>query len=278
MGVEVRVTLYATGEEHARRGARAAYAAVAAVDDRLSDYRRSSEIRRLERMPAGTWHPVSPGLARTLGRARAVAEWSDGVFDPTVGPLTRLWRAARAAGSLPDSAAVREAEARVGWRRFTVDTTMHRVRLEAPGVQFDLGGIGKGAALDAAARALDSLNLGAYLIQAGGDLVAGDPPPGTIGWTVALREITGVDELPPIARSALAVSGDGGQYIDVDGRRHSHTVDPRSGWATTHGISAVVIAADATLADGVATVVAVLGRVPRPLPPGVSARAVTDRP
>ncbi|HEX9691460.1 MAG TPA: FAD:protein FMN transferase [Gemmatimonadales bacterium] len=277
MGVAVRLVTYMNNEGAARTAAHAAFNRIGALEDVLSDYRPTSELRRLSsasEVPTA----VSRVLADVLGQARTIAEWSDGAFDPTAGTLTALWREARANGVLPTQRAIDEARGAVGWRHLTVDTTARTVVLGRPGMRLDLGGIAKGYVLDAALRTMSAHGATRVLIQAGGDLVVGDAPPGRSGWRVA----TGIDHpvlrarASALVRSALAVSGDAEQYLEVDGVRYSHTIDPRTGWGVRDGARAVVVAPTGALADGVATAIAVMGMVPPDLPPGTLAAITTD--
>ena len=275
LGMTVHVTMYAADADRARVAARAAFDAIATVEAHLSDYRPTSEIRRLEHQPIGTWHPVSTLLADALARARELAEQSNGAFDPTIGPVSRLWRAARRQNRAPDTAAVSAAMRTVGWRHYAVDPARSRVRLHGPALGFDLGGFAKGLALDSMARTLEAHGVDAYLIQAGGDLRAGGAPPGTRGWRVAAP--VGPPDDPEgvwLERAALAVSGDAEQFLAWNGRRISHVIDPRTGWGVTHGRTVYVLAPSAADADGWATAIAVDGTVPQTLPAHI---AVTIR-
>jgi hypothetical protein len=131
-------------------------------------------------------------------------------------------------------------------------------------MQLDLGGIAKGFILDAALGTLRRAGFGRALIDAGGDLVVGDAPPGRDGWTVDLpnaarlpREF--VARATTLTNAALSTSGPSMQFVEIDGRRYSHVIDPRSGAPLTSPLSAHVIHADATLADALATAATVLG-------------------
>jgi thiamine biosynthesis lipoprotein len=141
----------------------------------------------------------------------------------------------------------------VGWGRIALDKCPPLARLE-PGTRLDLGGIAKGFILQEALAALRARGAPRALIEAGGDIVVGDAPPGRAGWTIALdsRDST-------FAHAAVSTSGTGEQFVDIDGVRYAHVVDPRTGLGMTAARTVTVVAADAGVADALATALVVLG-------------------
>jgi thiamine biosynthesis lipoprotein len=138
----------------------------------------------------------------------------------------------------------------------------HSVRLTRPGMRLDLGGIAKGYALDAALQEIRNVGLTIALVNASGDMVAGDPPPGKPGWRVGIAPLD--PTAPPtvfghLAHRAIATSGDAFQFVEIDGIRYSHIVDPRTGLGLTERSSVSVLAPDGMTADAMASAVCVLG-------------------
>ncbi len=257
LGVPVRMVLFSDDSSRARIAARSAFDRVAAIDGALSDYRPDSDLRLLEHAAGDTLVPISDDLFTALALALNVARESEGAFDPTIGALTRLWRAARDRGTIPDSAAVAAALDRGGWQRVTLDTARRAARVPS-GLQFDLGGIGKGYALQMAFDLLRTRGITRALLEAGGDVLVGDAPPGAEGWEI----VTDDEQEPPryLVNAALSTSGSSEQFVEVAGQRYSHVIDPRTGWALTHRDAVSVIASDAVSADALSTALSVLGR------------------
>jgi thiamine biosynthesis lipoprotein len=256
MGMPVRIVLYAAQDSTARSAGRAAFLRIGQLDRDLSDYRENSELRRIERV-AGDWTIVRPTTFAVLARARELAQLSQGAFDPTIGPLTRLWRSARRAGVLPAKEAIDSARALVSWQRLELDSAGRRVRLARRGMKLDLGGIAKGFILDEALGVLRGYNTPA-LIEAGGDIIAGAPPPsGSWRIEVANADPAFVRQAAALHDAALATSGPAAQHVTVAGRRYSHVLDPRTGAALTNGVTAYVIARSAATADALATALTV---------------------
>ncbi|MFN0181541.1 MAG: FAD:protein FMN transferase [Gemmatimonadales bacterium] len=259
LGVELRMTLSAPTDSLARTAAAAAFREIARLEDLLSDWRPTSELRRLEH--GGTdWQPASPELTEVLARAMAVARASGGAFDPTIGALTRLWRQARRSDTLPAPGPIAEARSRVGARWLQVDTVRRRVRLSRAGMQLDLGGIAKGYLLQRALTVLRHHGTPRALVEAGGDLVVGEAPPGRSGWSIAVpfADSSLVRRSGSIVNAALATSGPVEQFIEVEGRRESHVIDPRTGRGVSGRQVATVIGTDAAVTDAVATALTIL--------------------
>jgi FAD:protein FMN transferase len=259
MGVAVRIVVYAPNDATARRAARAAYARIAELEDIMSDFRPESEVRRLAERPHVAV-PVSEHLSAVLERALELARLSEGAFDPTVGPFVELWRQARRTGRLPSSVELDSAALRVGWHKVHLDPDRRTVRLDVPGMRLDLGGIAKGYILDQGKAELRQHGVAQALLEAGGDIVAGDPPPGLPGWRVAIPE--GGPALrartAALANAAVATSGDTEQFVLIEGVRYSHVIDPRTGLGLTTRRQATVVAPDGATADGLATALTVL--------------------
>lgn len=256
MGMEVRMVLHAPDEATARRAGTAAFATIAALDQRLSDYRDTSDIRVIERA-APEAIQVHPDVLDVLTRAMDVARATDGAFDPTVAPLVALWREARAVRRLPSDTALTSARRLVGWRRVELDAANGTVRLPDAGMRLDLGGIAKGFILQRALATLREHGVAVAMIEAGGDIVAGDAPPNTGGWRV---QVSAACEAAGLSSEALATSGATAQFVEIDGVRYSHVVDPRTGLGLTAHQTVHVRAPDGATADAWATALSVLGR------------------
>ena len=261
MGMPVRVVLYADHDSTARRAGHAAYRKMAELESILSSYRESSELNRLSGRSGRGPVAVSEPLLTVLRHAQRLARQSDGAFDATAGPFLDLWAEAREQGTLPDSLALRRAAARVEWRHLHLDTTRRTVRLTADRMQLNVGGIAKGFILDRALDTLAAEGISRALIEAGGDLVTSGPPPGTEGWAVNLPGAApnGGTRTVRLRDAAVATSGDTEQFVEIDGTRYSHVVDPRTGLGLTHRLLVTIVADRGVLADGLATTVGVLG-------------------
>ena len=260
MGMHVRIVLYASDHEAAAVAATAAFAEIARLDAIFSDYRHDSEVRLLS--DPGGRRRVSDELFFVLQRAAALARQTGGAFDPASGALTALWRRAIELRQLPRLAEIEDASGHSGYDKLELDDAAHTVKITAAGVRLDLGGIAKGYILDRALAVLRQAGAERALVEAGGDIVAGASPPGKRGWMVAVPHLgPGVEDRGcdlRLADAAVSTSGDQAQFVEVEGRRYSHAVDPRTGLGLTDGRTATVVAADGITADGLATALTIV--------------------
>lgn len=264
MGGEARIVLHARSEDEARRAARAAFERIAALDQALSDWNPASELSRLSDAAGGSAVGVSADVLRALALARHFAEASGGAFDPTLGALTKLWRAAEHAGERPDAAAIESARAVTGWRELAIDEAAGTARLGRPGMRLDLGAIAQGFACDEALAVLARAGIDRALVEISGDFALGASPPGAEGWRIAFEQGRGEAPLVlALARCGVAASGDSERFLEAssgDEQRASHVLDPRAGFGLPAGALSVVVARDAAAADALSTACRVLGR------------------
>jgi thiamine biosynthesis lipoprotein len=262
MGVDARLVVYARDRASAEKACTAAFERIAALDTIMSDYRVDSELNALCAQAGGPPVRVSKDLFVVLRRAEQVSRRTGGAFDVTVGPLVALWRTARKTGVLPEPGEIAMARKLVGWRKVILDSKRRTVRLSTKGMKLDLGGIAKGYADDEAQKVLKRLGVSRALVEMGGDIVVSGPPPGTKGWTIRVPN-AGDDHGPKdlhFANRAVSTSGDTEQFVVIGGKRYSHVVDPRTGWALTNRVEATVVARDGLTSDPLSKIFALLDR------------------
>ena len=262
MGTTFRIVLYAVGQADADRAFTRAFQRIAALDEALSDYRDSSELSRITREAVGRAVPISDDLLAVLSAAETLGRQSNGAFDITIGSLSRLWRRARRQLELPSSDDLRSALAVTGYQLITLDRAHKTVRFMRAGIRLDAGGIAKGYAADRALEEIARTGPRRALVAAGGDLAIGEPPPGRPGWEVALAGLDPDGAAPAspvvVARCGISTSGDAEQWVEIDGVRYSHIIDPRTGMPLRNSRNVSVVAATAMEADALATAKSVL--------------------
>ncbi|WP_366515005.1 FAD:protein FMN transferase [Solimonas terrae] len=240
-------------------------AALDVVVEQMSTWLPSSAISRFNDAPAGSRHTLPAGFVHVLRAALALARDSGGAYDPAVGALVDLWGygPAGARTTLPSAEAIAAARACCGWRRLSFDD--RRASLMQPGgLRLDLSSIAKGYAVDQVCEVLCAHGVEHFLVEIGGELRGlGCKPDGT-PWWVDIERHDDDDHLAPLRVAlhglAVATSGDARRCFVADGRRCSHTLDPRSGWPIADTLASVtVLHPSCMLADGLATAIAVLG-------------------
>jgi thiamine biosynthesis lipoprotein len=263
MGTLFRITLYAPDQDTAHAGFRAAFARVGELDEILSDYKPNSELMRLCRVEAGRPVRVSSELFTVLAASQDLASQTDGAFDVTLGPVIRLWRQARKEKRLPARVEIAAALGRCGYKKLKLDAGTQTVSLASPEMLLDLGGIAKGYAADEALRVLRTHGLPRALVAASGDLSIGDAPPSKHGWRVGVDSLdapsSNFTRVLTLNNAAVSTSGDSEQFVEFNGTRYSHIIDPKTGLGLTSRIAVTVIAPHGIDSDGLATAVSVLG-------------------
>jgi thiamine biosynthesis lipoprotein len=257
MGTKVRLIFYASSPEQAEQGRRSAFAVMKDVDDLMSDYKPDSELSRLSRSAGKGPQPVSPALLEVLQASVRTAELSGGAFDITAGPLVRLWRRSRKELQLPSAEDVAAAKALVDYRQLVLDPARKTAELRKEGMMLDLGGIAKGYACDLGIRALKAQGITRALVDTGGGMALSDPPPGKPGWRIGM--IGDSSRVLVLSNCGVSTSGDIEQFVEIDGKRYSHIIDPATGLGLTNRAMATVIAPDGLTSDALDTPICILG-------------------
>ncbi|MFI5379522.1 MAG: FAD:protein FMN transferase [Tepidisphaerales bacterium] len=238
------------------------------LDDTLSLWKPDSPLCRFNRSPSTDWHDVPAELADIVDQSLTLSRRTDSAFDITVAPLVLIWgfgpRTSDAPPTPPSDAAVAEALQLVGHHRLHVRRNPPAIRKDIPGLQIDLGAIGKGYAADAVSARLDQLRIPDYLIDIGGQLKSRGHAASSAAWPVGIEEPT-----PDTRRilltvglhdQSIATSGDYHNFYDSAGQRYCHEIDPHTGRPVTDPPASVsVIHANGATADALATAFMVLG-------------------
>lgn len=234
------------------------YAEVERLEALLSQWRPESDVGRLNAGAGGPALELHPEVAALLRRAVELHFDSLGSFDVTVGPLVALWTDAAERNELPTPEAIDAARALTGPERLRFEAG-DQVAL-APGSHVDLGGVAKGYALDRVRAQLGPAVEAALLNFGQSSVWAIGHPAGLEGWRLLVRDPAGdYAGMLTLRDQALSTSGSLGQWSEIEGRRYGHVLDPRSGRPLERRREALVVAADATLAEALSKAVLVLG-------------------
>ncbi len=235
------------------------------VDRAMSTYREDSELSLFNRHSSGEPFALSAETFAVFAAARAVSVASGGAFDITVGPLVEAWGFGRTKPTvIPTSDMVESLKERTGWIKVLFDSGSHSVRKAVPQIECDLSAIAKGYAVDRVSEALSQLGQNSHMVEVGGEVrVRGLNAEGK-RWRIGIEapgHAGGVaHRILPLSDIALATSGDYRNFREIDGRRYSHTIDPRTGRPVEHRTASVtVLAKTAMRADAYATAILVLG-------------------
>lgn len=236
------------------------------IEKLASTYLVTSELSAFNKARSTNWHPVSAEFCRAIAATLAISEKTDGAFDITVGPLVNLWGFGPDAMVFqpPSQSSIDAALARVGYTNLEADCSRPAIRKHRADLYVDLSGWAKGYAADELAAILERHALTDYLVEIGGELRLRGHNAEHRKWRVAIEQPDearrGVQTILHVTDTAVATSGDYRNFFEHEGKRYSHTIDPRDGRPVVHELAAVtVIAASAANADAMATALLVLG-------------------
>lgn len=246
----------------------AAQAGVQALLNRLvaqmSPWEPQSDISRFNQAPTGAWLNMAPAFHYVLTSALRWAEASDGAFDPTAGRLVDLWGFGPP-GPVEAPPAPGDIEAALdacGWDRLALEGSR---AFQPGGLELDFSGIAKGFGVDEVSRALNLMGLPDHLVEIGGELRGQGVKPDGEPWWVEIAAPPGT-ALPggPILLAlhglSIATSGDYQRFLDHEGRRYAHTLDPRIGRPIDNGVRSVSVIHQTCMdADALSTALGVLG-------------------
>ncbi|WP_421799388.1 FAD:protein FMN transferase [Haliscomenobacter sp.] len=260
MGTLFQVILYAKDTVQGKTVAQELFNHIDTLNALFSDYVEESEINRLS-ASAGTGQKVkvSPEMWRLITFSQKIARKSNGSFDLSIGPLSKLWRRAFRQSQFPARSEIEAARAKVNYHFIQRYPLSKKIRLAETGMRLDAGGIAKGFAVDECFKILRKAGISSALVAAGGDIRVGAVPPGKTAWIIASKGLNGKGETVDVELSlehqAVSTSGDTYRFLDWEGQRYSHIIDPHTGLGIQHRQFSRLTGPKATLTDALATAI-----------------------
>lgn len=259
MGTEVSVELWHEDAGEGMAAARAVMAEYERINAAMSTYREDSEISAVNRQAGKAAFAIGEELYALIARSLELGRLSGGCFDITYDSIGFLYDLR--AGITPDDAARRERLPLVNYRAVELDPVARSIRFRHDGMRINLGGIGKGYAVECAAQILGQRGIRHALLNAGGDSrVIGDRRGQP--WIIGVRNPRQRDAVVarlPLVDEAISTAGDYERYFERDGERVHHILDPTTGLPSAGIRSVTVIGPDATMTDGLDTAIFVMG-------------------
>jgi thiamine biosynthesis lipoprotein len=263
MGSELGVTAR-TALPDALERIHAAIDAADRLDATLSDWRDESELSRVNREAGRAPISVGDAMLDFLVQSRALWKETDGAFDPSIGELVRAWGFRGGAPHRPSPAELAELVAGSGFAGVALDETARTVRFTRPRVRLDPGAIGKGIAVDAVLASLKERGIDDAIVDFGSTQRAMGGGEDGLGWPVGLRDPAAPDSVTDVIflrDHSCSTSGGTEKWVEIDGERVGHILDPRTGIPASGCSAATVLASTGARSDALATAVCVLGPV-----------------
>ncbi len=237
-----------------------------AITKSMSTYEESSEISKFNRNTTIEPISISSDFYNVLLAAQKIYTLTEGAWDGTLYPLVRLWGFDSVPiTTLPNSKWIQKEKSLIGFNKIEI-LSMDKIKKRTPNVMLDLNSIAPGYTVDALAELLKKAGIRDFLIELGGEVTASGQKRWRKPWRVGINspdssaKPTDVYKMLTLKNVSLATSGDYRNFTQINGKRYSHILDPRSGWPINNGIISVSILADTcVLADGLATGIMVLG-------------------
>jgi thiamine biosynthesis lipoprotein len=262
MGSPLNIILYVQDSMIAKKQARACFKLVDSLNHIFSNYDSSSELTRINNNAGIAKSLASPLMWELLLESKRAYTKSHGAYNIAMGPLTHLWRTARRVKQFPTTTQIKNNLLLCDFNKIQMNAQDHSIYLSAKGMQLDFGGIGKGYIAQKVVDYLKKEGVTSCLVDAGGDIVFGDAPPNKKGWIVGVNQPEKADDLLPeklqLHNMSVATSGDVYQFIEHDGKKYSHIIDPKNGYGVTSLRNVTVIASDGAVADWLATACSIL--------------------
>ena len=236
------------------------------IEKSMSTYAADSELSRFNQHKSTTWVPASIALCDAIAQSLEIAKFTGGSFDITVGPLVNLWGfGPTGTGDEPPSEAeVKQVRRHVGFEKLSTDCAASRIRKSDEKVYVDLSAYAKGLAVDKLADILQARGVRNFLAEIGGEIRLQGVNRSASPWRIAIEKPINdgrsVERIIQITEGAVATSGDYRNFIDYNGKRYSHAINPHTGTPVSHKLASVtVIDEKAALADALATALFVMG-------------------
>lgn len=263
MDTIVSITVIADSKDAAEKAIEKTFAEIGRFGDRINFYSDTSELAGINRNAGMHSVQVSPETLDLIEKAVFVAEKSGGAFDPTIGPVVKLWNFSHA--KRPAEIEIAKALPLVNYRDILVDRTAATVFLKRKGMMIDLGGIAKGYAADLAVESLKKEGILSGLVSIAGDIRTFGMKPDRNPWTIGIKNPRQTGEKDEIfakirlTNKAISTAGDYERFFMNEGKRYHHLLDPKSGHPAGLTRSVSVVAEKGVMTDGFDNAVFILG-------------------
>ena len=236
------------------------------LNGQMSTYLPNSELSLINKNLSSDWLVVSVDLYQVLKEAKTVFLLSKGAFDISVGPLVNLWGFGPdpALFVAPNEPLIQQTKEKIGLNYLLFNDELKQIKKQIPQLTLDLSAIAKGYAVDQVGLLLEQHGITDYMVEIGGELRLKGLNLQQKPWRIAIEkpspEQRVIQKVLPLSNISLATSGDYRNFFEVEGKRYSHTIDPRTGKPITHKLASITILSDTTMkADALATALMVLG-------------------
>ncbi len=263
MGNRFEISVVAPNEAWAEARIDAAVAEIRRIEALLTTYREDSQTNQINANAGIEPMQVDPEVFDLIKRSKRISALTQGAFDITYGSIDKsLWNFDTHMTRLPDAATARLAVRLIDYRNVILDEASRSVFLKYQGMRIGFGGIGKGYAAEMAKQLLIKQGVTSGIVNAAGDLTTWGMQPNGHPWTIGIADPNAKNQpfsCLNISDVAVATSGNYEKFVMIDGKRYSHTIDPKTGLPVSGIKSVTIVCPNAEIADAMATPVMVMG-------------------
>lgn len=263
MGSRFDITVVAQDSIIANDHIDTAIAEITRIEKLISSWDENSQTTKINKNAGIEPVNVDPELFNLITRAIDISKLTDGAFDISYASMDKIWKFDGSMTMMPSEEEIKSSIAKIGYKNIVLDKLNSTVFLKLKGMKIGFGAIGKGYAADKAKDLLISKGVQSGIINASGDMNTWGKQPNGNDWKIAITnpmDKNKVFALLPITNRAVVTSGNYEKYVNFNGKRYSHIIDPRTGYPSTGIISVTVFAPKAELADALATSIFVMGK------------------
>lgn len=262
MGSKFEITIVAKNKEIANNYIDSASAEITRIEDLISDWIPQSQVSQINANAGIKPVKVDKEVLELTERAIHFSEISDGAFDISFAAAEKIWKYDGSMTKLPTVEEVKESVKKIGYKNIIIDKENSTIFLKFVGMKIGFGSIGKGYAADKAKELMITKGVSAGIINASGDINTWEKQPNGKEWTIGITNPVKKDKIVAlfgISGTAIVTSGNYEKFIEIDNKRYSHIIDPRTGYPSTGIASVTIFAESAELANGISTSIMVLG-------------------
>lgn len=262
MGSRFEITVVAENEVQSNNYIQIAIDEIVRIEKLISEWDPNSQVSEINRQAGLKAIKVDQELFDLIKRSIQISKLTQGAFDISFASMDKIWKFDGSMKSMPTSDEIKKSVAKIGFQNIILDEVNSTVFLKNEGMKIGFGAIGKGYAADKTKKLMIDLNVKAGIINASGDLNSWGKQPNGESWKVGITNPLNKEKVfswLPIDNSAVVTSGNYEKFVEFDGVRYTHIINPKTGYPVTGLNSVTIFSQSAELADALATAVFVMG-------------------
>lgn len=263
MGSKFEITLVDKDSPSAERNIDKSVSEIRRIENLISEWNPETQISEVNRNAGIKPVKVDAEVFALTEKGIYFSQLTDGAFDISIVAMDKIWKFDDSMNELPSEESIRNSVKNVGYQNIILDKTNSTIFLKNKGMKIGFGSIGKGYAADKTRELMKSFGVKAGIINASGDISTWGMQPDGTPWAIGINNPFRDDTIAAVLylkENAVTTSGSYEKYAEINGKRYSHIMNPKTGYPSTGLTSVTVVGPNATMANGFSTSIMVLGR------------------